>query len=325
MTASRSTSGGAIWILLAPLFYAGMSTSAKLAGAYLSVWQIGVGRFIFGLLVVPIIVRALRLDLWGRQRFLLMLRGLCGSASFLMLVAAFQRIPLSLAMVLFYLYPAFTTLLSPWITGEPPPKSAWFFIGCAFAGTSLILWPHEASGNLNSGHLLAVIASILCAITLLLVRRLGKNNNIYTLFFYLCITGTLAGTAPLIMQGNSPLPNSAAAWICIGAVALFSIAAQLTLNQALVRIPAATVSIMMTIEVPLVAAFGVLYLGEPAGWRLIIGALLIFGSGIGLNLVPASSAGGLEAGRQRGESSKLKAERLKLKGKEKSRRRRVLG
>lgn len=286
MKALRTISGGALWVLLAPFFYAGMSSSAKLAAAYLSVWQIGVGRFILGLLVVPIIVRALRLDLWGRQRFLLMLRGLCGSVSFLMLVAAFQRIPLSLAMVLFYLYPAFTALLSPWITGEPSPNIAWFFIGCAFVGTTLILWPHEASGALNSGHLLAVIASILCAVTLLLVRRLGKNNNIYTLFFYLCITGTLFGLAPLIMQGSSPLPQSPAAWICIGAVALFSIGGQLTLNQALVRIPAATVSIMMTIEVPLVAAFGVLYLGEPAGWRLIIGALCIFGSGIGLNLLP---------------------------------------
>ena len=49
--------------MLAPLFYAGMSVSAKLAGTYLSVWQIGAGRFIFGLLVVPIIVRALGLNL----------------------------------------------------------------------------------------------------------------------------------------------------------------------------------------------------------------------------------------------------------------------
>lgn len=297
MTALRSISGGAIWVLLAPLFYAGMSVSSKLAANYLSVWQIGTGRFIFGLLVVPIIVRSLGLDLWGRRRILLTLRGFCGSVAFLLLVASFQRIPLSLAMVLFYLYPAFTALLSPWITGEPPAKIAWLFIGCAFIGTSLILWPHEASGTLNPGHLFAVIASILCAVTLLLVRRLGKDNNIYTLFFYLCITGTLAGVGPLILQKNALLPDSAAAWTGVAAVALFSLAAQLTINQALVRLPAAAVSIMMTIEVPLVATFGVLYLGEPAGWRLIIGALLIFGSSIGLNLLPAASAGGSKAGK----------------------------
>lgn len=253
----------------------------------MSVWQIGAGRFIFGLLVVPIIVRILGLDLWGRQRFLLTLRGLCGSLAFLLLVAAFQRIPLSLATVLFYLYPAFTALLSPRITGEPPPKTSWFFIAGAFIGTSLILWPHEASPALNPGHLYAVIASVLCALTLLLVRRLGKDNNIYTLFFYLCITGTFAALGPLLVQPASILPRSSSAWVGVAAVALFSIAAQLTINQALIRIPAAAVSIMMTAEVPLVASFGVLYLGEPLSWRLVLGAAFIFGSGTGLNLLPA--------------------------------------
>ena len=159
--------------MLAPLLYAGMSISAKLAGNYLNVWQIGVGRFVFGLVLVPVFVRAMGLNLWGRQRLLLTLRGLCGSVAFLLLVASFQRIPLSLAMVLFYLYPAFTTLLSPWITGEPSAKLSWFLVGGAFVGTSLILWPHEASPALNPGHLFAVIASVLCAVTLLLVRRLG--------------------------------------------------------------------------------------------------------------------------------------------------------
>jgi drug/metabolite transporter (DMT)-like permease len=192
-------------------------------------------------------------------------------------------------MVLFYLYPAFTALLSPAVTGEPTPRIAWPFVGGAFIGTCLILWPHEASGALNLGHLFAVIASLLCALTLLLVRRLGRENNIYTLFFYLCLTGTLAGLGPLLMQGSPFLPASPTAWAGLAAVAVFSIGAQLSINQALIRIPAPKVSVMMTAEVPLVAAFGVFYLGEPSGWRLITGAMLIFGSGVALNILPSKS------------------------------------
>lgn len=289
MTALRSTPGALIWVILAPLFYAALSVSAKLAGEYLSVWQVGLGRFIFGLLLVPFIVKALGLSLWGQQRFLLIARGLCGSVAFLLLVAAFQRIPLSLAMVLFYLYPAFTAILSPWVTGEPTVKIAWLFICGAFMGTSLILWPHEASASLNLGHLFAVVASVLCAFTLLLVRRLGRENNIYTLFFYLCLTGVLASLGPLMVQDLPILPGSAAAWVTVAAVAVFSVGAQLTINQALVRIPATIVSVIMTVEVPLVASFGVLYLGEPLGWRLIIGASLIFGCGVGLSFLPSRS------------------------------------
>ncbi|MBC8247550.1 MAG: DMT family transporter, partial [Deltaproteobacteria bacterium] len=135
------------------------------------------------------------------------------------------------------------------------------------------------------GHLFAAISSVLCAFTLLLVRRLGRENNIYTLFFYLCLTGTLAGLGPLLMQALPILPASASAWFWAAAVAVFSIGAQLSINLALIRIPAPKVSVMMTAEVPLVACFGVLYLGEPLGWRLIIGSVLIFGCGVGLNLV----------------------------------------
>ena len=267
-----------------------MSVSAKLTGAHLSVWHLGMGRFGLGLFVIPIVVKALGLNLWGQQRFLLAVRGLCGNAAFLLVVTAFQMIPLSVAMIIFYLYPAFTALLSPWVAGESTPKIAWLFIFGSSIGISLILWPHEASVPLNLGHLFAGIASILCALTLLLVRRLGKDNNVYTLFFYLCLTGTLASLVPLLMQELPILPGHTSAWIGVAAVAVFSIFANISINQALIRMPAPKVSVMMTIEVPLVSCFGVLYLGEPLSWRFIIGALLIFGSGIGLNLLPTKSA-----------------------------------
>ena len=39
-----------------------------------------------------------------------------------------------------------------------------------------------------------------------------------------------------------------------------------------------------------IAAFGVIFLGEPLSWRLVVGACLIFGSGVGLNLLPAPKA-----------------------------------
>ncbi len=271
------------------MFYGAMSVSAKLTGTYLSVWHLGTGRFGLGLLVIPVVVKALGLDLWGQQRFLLMVRGLCGTAAFLLLIAAFQMIPLSLAMIIFYLYPAFTALLSPWVAGEPTPKIAWLFICGSSIGISLILWQHAASGPLNLGHLFAGIASILCALTLLLVRKLGKVNNVYTLFFYHCLIGTLASLVPLLMQELPILPGQTSAWIGFAAVDVFSMCANLSINQALIRFTAPKVSVMMTAEVPLVSGFGVLYLGEPLNWGFIVGALLIFGSSIGLNLLPTKS------------------------------------
>ena len=89
-----------------------------------------------------------------------------------------------------------------------------------------------------------------------------------------------------MFQRSPIVPFGTAAWLGVAAVALFSIGAQLSINQALMSMATPKVSVMMTAEVPLVAAFGVIYLGEPVGWRLIAGALLIFGSGIGLSILP---------------------------------------
>ncbi len=286
MSANRYKTNDIIWICLAPLFYSAMNISANLTAAHLSVWQISVGRFGFGLVVLPVLVRLLGLKLWGQKRILLTLRGLSGTAAFLCLVAAFQRIPLSVAMVLFYLYPTFTAILSPWITGEPTSAGAWPFICSAFFGTCLILWPFGAPLALNSGHLFGIASSLLAAVTLLLVRRLGRENNIYTLFFYMCLTGTLMGAAPPVIRDLPILPATPAGWIGVACVAVFSIGAQLTLNQALVRIPAPQVSVMMTAEVALAACVGVIFLGEPLTWNFVAGTLLIFASGIGLNLMP---------------------------------------
>ena len=290
LNVSRLFSSGIIWICLAPLCYSALSVSAKLASLHLSIWHISLGRFSLGLITIPFLVRYLKLDLWGQGRFLLTLRGLFGTTGFILLVASFHHIPLSVAMTLFYLYPAFTAILSPAITGEPVPGLAWPFIGGAFIGTSLILWSDTAGGALNAGHLMAVIAAVLCALTLLLVRRLSEANNIYTLFFYLCLTGTVAGMVPLLAQGQLLVPVATAGWITVAAVALFSMGAQLSINKALTLMPASTVSVLMTVEVPLVAGFGVLYLGEAFHWRLLVGALLIFGCGIGLNLTSALAA-----------------------------------
>jgi hypothetical protein len=63
LTAIRSTPGALIWVILAPLFYAALSVSAKLAGEHLSFWLVGLGRLGFGLLIVPFIVKALGLSL----------------------------------------------------------------------------------------------------------------------------------------------------------------------------------------------------------------------------------------------------------------------
>ena len=118
-----------------------MNISVKLSGGYLTVWQIAMGRFVFGVTLILILSRPLKLDLAGQDRWLLIGRGLAGTGSFLLLVLALSRAPLSMVMVLFYLWPVFACILSSKVAGEPVKRRDWPFVMGALCGTTLILWP----------------------------------------------------------------------------------------------------------------------------------------------------------------------------------------
>lgn len=281
---------GTIWMVMAALFYAATNISIKLGAPYLTVWQTGTGRFILGAAVMPILIRMLRLELRGRERRLLVARGLAGTVSFLLMIQSIQMIPLSMAMVLFYLWPAFACLLSPLVAGETTSRREWPLVIGALAGTAVILWPRGDWG-LNPGYLLAVGSSLFAGLAVILVRRLRRGNNPFTIYFFFCLTGSLATVGPLLARGGPILPPSSEGWLLLSAVALFAMIGQVLMNQGMKYLGGSRTGALMMIEVIVASAFGAIWLGEELQPRFFAGAILILGSGVALTVLPAGGAG----------------------------------
>jgi len=84
------------------------------------------------------------------------------SGAFLLMIYAFKTIPLSVGMVLFYLWPVFSCLLTSRVTGEATTKYEWAFIGLTLAGVLLIIWPEGSEIEiLDIGYFFALGASFL--------------------------------------------------------------------------------------------------------------------------------------------------------------------
>ncbi|MGD8388606.1 MAG: DMT family transporter [Desulfobacteraceae bacterium] len=286
------TATGAALVILAALLYGAMNISVKLSASHLSVWQTAMGRFLLGALVIPFLARPLHLDLLGRERRLLILRGLCATAAFVLLIQAIKTIPLSVAIVLFYLWPVFACILSAWVAGEPTTGREWPFVIGAFFGSALILWPEEAGPGVQVGHLLALASSFLAGMAIILIRRLGKTNNAFTIYFYFCLMGALFCLGPLLSRPASVLPASTAGWIGLLAVAVFAMSAQVIMNQGMKTLNASRTGVYMMIEVLAASTFGVLWLSEPFGPKLVAGTILILGCGVALLFLPAPSQSG---------------------------------
>lgn len=278
-------------MVVAALFYGGMNVSVKLGAPHLTVWQTGMGRFILGLAVMPILIRMLRLEPAGRERRLLIARGLSGTIAFILMIQAIKLIPLSMAMVLFYLWPVFTCLLSPWIAGESTARSEWPLVMGALLGTAVILWPEKGGWELNLGYFLAVASSFFAGLAVILIRRLRRRNNPFTIYFFFCLTGSLATIGPLLAQGESILPATMEGWLFLSAVAVFAMIGQVLMNQGMKYLDGSRTGALMMIEVLVAAAFGALWLGENLQIRFFVGGILILGSGAALMVLPPRSPG----------------------------------
>lgn len=282
---------GTCWMVAAALCYGTMNIAAKLGTSHLSVWQTAMGRFALGIALIPFLARLFHLDLLGRERWFLLARGVSGTLGFVLVIQAYKLIPLSVAMVLFYLWPVFSCLLSPWVAGEPTGKREWPFVAGALLGTALILWPDRTGPGLNLGHFLALSASFFTGFAVIIIRRVRRVNNPFTIYFFFCMTGGVLSLGPLLTQGQPIAPVSDTGWMLLSAVALFAMVGQLLMNHGMKYLPASKTGALMMIEVIVAGAFGALYLGEALTLRFFLGAALILGCGAALTALPARTAG----------------------------------
>jgi len=140
------------------------------------------------------------------------------------------------------------------------------------------------------GHLFALGASFLAGLAIILVRRLGRDNNSFTIYFYFCVVGGLICIGPLMAQTTPILPGSRVGWFGFIAVALFAMLAQVLMNQGMKYLNAPKTGVLMTIGPLASTSFGAIYLGEPLSVRFVFGAGLIFACGVFLILLPMRSS-----------------------------------
>jgi len=199
---------------------------------------------------------------------------------------ALRGIPIAEVMVLFYLFPAFAAILSPWISKESFPPANWLFIGLAFGGTFVVISP-GGGVHPGMGHLYALITALLAGVNTALVRRLSADHSPYCIFFFFCLAALAVSFLPLA-AGVEPLVPSWAGLGWLAAIGAAATVAQLMMNQGFVFLPAAEGGVILMSQVVIAALWGVLLFDEPLTWRLVIGGGLILLGGLGINRAAAA-------------------------------------
>ncbi|MEL7153675.1 MAG: DMT family transporter, partial [Pseudomonadota bacterium] len=113
------------------------------------------------------------------------------------------------------------------------------------------------------------------AITIMLTKRLTRDDSILSILFYLTATQVVMGMATAGYDGTITLPTAATLpWLVL--VGLCGLTAHFCLTNALALAPATIVVPIDFIRLPAIAVIGMLLYDEALGLWVFVGALLIF-------------------------------------------------
>jgi drug/metabolite transporter (DMT)-like permease len=279
-----------------------MGVCVKALGGRIPVTEVVLARSVVSLLLSVVMLRQAGLNPWGQRRWLLVLRGVIGTAALLCVFAALARLPLAPATVLQYLQPTFTALLAWLLLRERVGPRVLLAALLGWLAVVLLSSPAELSGLFGpvaslllgqrsaplplAGVVLALAGALLSACAYVSVRALGRSEHPLVIVFYFPLVG-LVLTLPAVLS-DPVLPTGAESLALLG-VGLFTQLGQIGITKGLLGLPAARATAMSYGQVPLAALWGWWFFQEPLDPDTALAAVLVLAATL-LSLRPARPA-----------------------------------
>ena len=291
---SRKEREGVLWVLLAAAGFALMPSMVKTTYLHSSFepFDIAIWRFVIAAPMMWALVYRSRRSAGSAFRSDVPIRamlaiGIVISAAVLAAFFALERLPGSTYIALFYSYPAMVVVLSA-LLGERIRLVAWLALAMALTGIVLTVPDITAGASIDSlGVALALFNAAIVAVYYLLVKRtLAGVVDVSGASAWMMI-GTLAVLLLLIpLRGLQMPPNTLSLLMLFGIAALGTVLPIFAINLAIQRIGAAQASLISTVEPILSMLVSMLILAEVILAVQWLGATLIIGSVIVLQLRP---------------------------------------
>ncbi len=272
------TSGLTLMVLSA-FFFALTDVLIKFVSPAIAATEIAFFRFLIGAVILLSLMVPRGITLRGKNPFMLIVRAVSGTLCFLFLVKSISLIPLSTALVLFYTFPLFAAFFSFLLFRESLGGLEIILILVGFVGIYIVIDP--GSHVFNQGGIYGLLAGCFAGFTVVLIRKLRETHDPLIIYFYFCLVGGIVCFPFFLKEFTRPSFEQLSLLILLGLVFLI---AQLLMNQGFKFCKASEGSVILMSEIVFAGVAGVIIFKDDLHARFLIGALLIVGSGFGLNL-----------------------------------------
>eukprot|EP00210_Caulerpa_lentillifera_P008380 g7992.t1 len=274
-------------LLIGAVLYSMTHISMKVLTDTVSVFQILVIRSLVSIPAMILVIRRINGRILGERhvRTLVILRGLFGGISFILVTLSTHLLPLVDAAFLLNTYAVFTVMIS-FLAGMEKPTfiSCLGIIGCV-TGVTFIAQPPFIFGNDSedwdikrvSGVITAILSQILLAIVLIIISKIGTAATAFTHVFIQNLF-ILFMSLPVLPSGYPKSWKWTVSLAEIGLYALFVSAGtvfQLAMSRGFQIGPPARSAIIYLSNTLYSAAFGVLVLSDDANVFTFVGGGLV--------------------------------------------------
>lgn len=272
---------GPRYMLLSALAFAFMGAMVKIASTQgLPLLQIIFVRALISVFLSLIDIRRCGAHPLGKQRGLLLARGLVGFLSLIGVFYAFTNLPYAQATVLQYLHPVFTAGLALWFLAERPSSPTLICIALSLLGLACIVSPYFLNTDTAVMPITALLAGLGGAfgsgVAYTLVRKLAatEHPSVIVLYFpMVCIPATL------LLGSNHFIWPSHSGWLALIGVGCFTQLGQLSLTKAMQTDSASKATSLSYLQIVFAAGLGWLVFDEiPAAATLTGAGFILLGA-----------------------------------------------
>ncbi|WP_299030057.1 DMT family transporter [uncultured Sulfitobacter sp.] len=265
----------ALWMTGAIASFSFMAVAGRSLAAEYDTFEIMLYRSLVGVIIVVAVTiygnrwRELRFDQFG-QHFLRNAFHFTGQNLWFYAVAV---VPLAQVFALEFTSPLWVAVLAPLILGEQMTRIRALAAVLGFVGILIVARPDV--GTLDIGLAAAATAAIFFALTIMLTKRLTRDNSITSILFFLTTIQLVFGLITAGYDGNIALPNAQSLpfLVLVGCAGLL---AHFCLTNALSIAPATVVVPLDFARLPVIAIVAMILFDEPIEIWVFVGGVIIF-------------------------------------------------
>ncbi len=263
-------------LIFASFFFSLMTVCVKKIDNRIPIYELVFFRSILSFFITSLILNKKNLNPWGKNKPLLILRGILGTIALVCIFYAIKNMPLNISTVIQYTYPIFISIFAGILINEKITKNLIIASITGWLGILIILNPYQLSSLNIELHkftvLIAFLGAISTALAYITVKKLSLTEDIFIIIKYFPLISLITLSPIVFFNWVTPNINDLI-WI-IG-IGMFTQAGQTFLTIGLKKLPTSEAARINYLQVIFGSLWGILFFNELININFIIGAVLV--------------------------------------------------